>query len=87
MLAAALREVQLGVTRAIARIVLPVVTECLTFLVEDTEDASEERLTPDKVDPRGTVFGQFEAAANRDHQTDEVFAFGFGKGRAHETAD
>lgn len=76
MLGAALREIERGFARAAARVVLPVVTECLRILAEDQEDEKEEIVLRDA---RSTVYGQFEAASNRDHDTDEIFAFGFGK--------
>lgn len=72
LLSAAVRPV----ARITARVIRPFVVEYLRYLAEDAEDAE-----PVAVDPRGTVFGQFEAAANRDHTTDEIFMFGFGKHR------
>jgi hypothetical protein len=74
-----LQEAERAAARIAARLVHPVIAAYLEIYLagdDDDDDEPEERILHD---PRSTVYGQFEAARNIDHTTEEIFAFGFGR--------
>lgn len=70
----------------IARMIHPVIVAYVARYHDDDETGSDSGTL--RYDPRSSVAGQAEIAANRDHDTPEVWAFGFtSQGRGNGTGN